>query len=109
MGDRESEPMTSREQRAREIQRRIGEVLLRNWDPIVVADVPEAQDEYDRYVGGVYRLLASGASARQIAEHLVSIETQTLGFEDTKPDMLIPLAEKLKRLDIRLAAEGDSA
>jgi hypothetical protein len=101
--------MKSREEQAREIQRRIGEVLLRHWDPIGIADVPEAQDEYEEYVGGVYRLLASGASARQIAEHLVDIEARQLGFKDTKPDMLIPLAERLKRLDIRLSSAGGAA
>ncbi len=55
--------MTSKEERAREIQRSIAEVLLRNWDPIGVRNVPQAQDEYDAYVGGVYRLIASGATA----------------------------------------------
>jgi hypothetical protein len=101
--------MTSREEQAREIQRRIGEVLLRHWDPIGIADVPEAQDEYQSYVGGVDRLLASGASSRQIAQHLVDIETSQLGFKDTDPKMLIPLAERLKRLEIRLNSEGGAA
>ena len=58
--------MTSKEERAREIQRSIAEVLLRNWDPIGVRNVPQAQDEYDAYVGGVYRLIASGATAREL-------------------------------------------
>jgi hypothetical protein len=101
--------MTSREDQAREIQRRIGEVLLRHWDPIGIADVPEAQDEYQVYVGGVYRLLASGASSRQIAQHLVNIETSQLGFKDTDPKMLIPLAERLKRLEIGLTSGGGAA
>jgi hypothetical protein len=39
---------------ARKIQESIRLVLLRDWDPIGVQDVPEAQDEYDSYVGGVY-------------------------------------------------------
>ncbi len=51
--------MPSRKQRAREIQDSIRQVLLHDWDPIGVADEPAAQDEYDAYVGGVYRLLAS--------------------------------------------------
>ena len=44
--------MTAKEERAREIQRSIAEVLLRNWDPIGVRNVPQAQDEYDAYVAG---------------------------------------------------------
>ena len=101
--------MTSKEERAREIQRSIGEVLLRNWDPIGVKDVPQAQDEYDSYVGGVYRLIATGASARQLAEHLARIEAEQLGFQDTDPKMLIPLAEKLLRLNVRLESGGSAA
>ncbi len=77
--------MTSREVRAKEIQRAIGEVLLRNWDPLGVKDEPQAQDEYDAYVGGVYHLIASGATAKQIAEHLVRVETDRLGYPDTDP------------------------
>ena len=98
--------MNSREARAREIQRAIGEVLLRNWDPLGVKDVPQAQDEYDAYVGGVYRLIASGATAKQIAEHLVRIETDRLGYPDTDSKMLIPLANKLLRLNVRLESGG---
>ena len=96
--------MSSQHQRARDIQRRIGEVLLRNWDPIGIKDVPQAQDEYDAYIGGVYRLLVSDATAKEIAQHLVDIETKQLGFEDTDPKMLIPLAYKLKRLNVRLTS-----
>jgi len=101
--------MTSKEERARDIQKAIGEVLLRNWDPIQVKDVPQAQDEYDAYIGGVYRLLGSGATARQIAEHLVRIETEQLGYQDTDPKMLIPVAEKLMRLNVRLESGGSAA
>ena len=101
--------MNSREGRAKEIQRAIGEVLLRNWDPLGVKDVPQAQDEYEGYVGGVYRLIASGATAKQIAEHLVRIETERLGYPDTDPKMLIPLANKLLRLNVRLESGGSAA
>jgi hypothetical protein len=98
--------MTSRRDEARGIQQRIGDILLRHWDPIGVRDEPGAQDEYNAYVGGVYRLLASGASAKEIATHLVNVETEQLGFKDTDPTMLIPLANRLKRLNIRLSSEG---
>ncbi len=101
--------MTSRDVRAKEIQRAIGEVLLRNWDPLGVKDEPQAQDEYDAYVGGVYQLIAAGATAKQIAEHLVRIETDRLGYGDTDPKMLIPLANKLLRLNVRLESGGSAA
>ncbi len=76
-------------------------MLLRDWDPIDVVGVPEAQDEYDQYVGGVYRLLASGASAEAISIHLARIEDEEMGFI-TSSRKLLPVAKKLISLDIRL-------
>src|SRR6266496_4651248 len=100
--------MTSKEERTRQIQRSIAEVLLRNWDPIGVRNVPQAQDEYDAYVGGVYRLIASGATARELAEHLARLEAEQLGFQDTDPKMLIPLAKKLLKLNVKLERSEES-
>lgn len=88
--------------RARQIQERIRQVLLQDWDPIGVQDVPEAQDEYDSYVGGVYRLLASGASTQEIADHLWHIEDEVMGLRTLDRDTLLPLAERLRALDVRL-------
>src|SRR5437899_1449342 len=62
--------MEDRERRAREIQEAIRHVLLHEWDPLGVSQCPEAQDEYDSYVSGVYRLLASGASVAAIDQHV---------------------------------------
>src|SRR5437762_712719 len=82
--------MPSREDRAERVRAYIADILRRNWDPIGIKDEPAAQGEYEAYVGGVYRLIAAGATARQLAEHLVQIETDRLGFVDTDPKMLIP-------------------
>ena len=101
--------MKSHEARARKIQRAIGDALLRNWDPIGVKREPQARNEYDAYVAGVYRLLASGATARHIAEHLVRVETDQLGFADPDATTLVPLAYKLQRLYARWEAGGTAA
>jgi hypothetical protein len=93
--------MDPRARRARLIQDAIADVLLRNWDPIGIKDVPQAQDEYDSYVADVYRLLESGATAKDIARHLVQVETDSLGFQDTEPKMLIPVAKKLLKIRAR--------
>ena len=93
--------MTSREERAQEIQQQIREVLLRHWDPIGVAEEPQAQDEYDSYVGGVYRLLAGGARPSAVAQHLARIEAEQMGF-GTAADKLLLVAEKLCALDVKL-------
>jgi len=98
-----------RDDRAREIQENIRDVLLREWDPIGIIDVPEAEDEYDGYVGGVYRLLASGASQDQLVEHLRQIETTRMGL--SVPDAvhqacwnakLREVASRLQSLNVKL-------
>jgi hypothetical protein len=48
---------------------------MEEWDPIRVKDTPEAADEYDMYIGGVYRLLEQQASEDEILQHLWDIET----------------------------------
>jgi hypothetical protein len=55
-------------------------VLLREWDPIGIAEEPAAQDEYDSYAPGVARLILSGASGEAIADHLLSIEREWMGL-----------------------------
>jgi hypothetical protein len=97
--------MTSREERAREVQRWISDLLQRHWDPIGVGNNPAVKGEYDAYVAGVYRLIVEGASARQLAEHLGRVETEQLGFKDTDPKMLLPVAEKLLKLNVRLESD----
>jgi len=71
--------------------RRIGAairyVLMDVWDPIGVKNEPNAQDEYDGYLGGVYKLLVSGVSDEQIQDHLWRIVTERMGLRAKKSDM----------------------
>lgn len=101
--------MDPRGARAAQIQQDIGRVLLEEWDPIEVVDEPLARAEYDSYVGGVYRLLASGASAEQIAQHLLRIEMDRLDLHSV-PERRLPtllrVAESLLRLDVGLKPES---
>ena len=76
---------------------------MQYWDPIGVKDIPEAADEYDSYVGGVYRLIASGSTAQGLAEHLARIELTRMGTGPIDPARLIPVAERLLALDVSLA------
>jgi hypothetical protein len=93
--------MSNRSRRAAEIRERIRQVLLREWDPIGVGDIPEAQDEYDSYVGGIYRLLASGASEYQIIDRLYNLETVSMGLPGDRA-RLKGVAEKLAEIDVAM-------
>ncbi len=45
-------------------------LLLNDWDPIGVAGIPEAVDEYDSYALHLHGMLAAGTTAEAVAEYL---------------------------------------
>jgi hypothetical protein len=67
-----------------ELYRRVDEVLHYLWDPIGISDVPEARDEYHRYLPHVFSLLLRRASAHEITEFLDHTATHTMGLNDTE-------------------------
>lgn len=54
----------------------ISRILWEDWAPIGCGVPP---DEYDSYVCGVYRVLASGASQETLVEHLRRVERSSIG------------------------------
>lgn len=91
--------MDARNRRAREIQEDIRTVLLRDWNPIGF-DVPS--DEYDAYIGGVYRLLSDGAPIAEIAAHLA--QAMQVGV-DVSAESLHEVATKLREIDVGLGSD----
>lgn len=56
---------------------------MREWDPIGVAGVPEAADEYDSYAANAYvMLMDERATAEAIAAYLLDIATRHMGLSD---------------------------
>jgi hypothetical protein len=72
---------------SRRIRVAIRHVLMDVWDPIGVKGEPNAQDEYDDYLGGVYELLVSGAPDESIEDHLLRIVTERMKLTAKKADM----------------------
>lgn len=75
---------------SRDIRSRIRWVLMEEWDPIGVKDVPEAADEYDSYIGGIFELLERNASGQEVAEYLRRIEIDKMGLVNTSGEPLMP-------------------
>ena len=94
--------MNHQARQARGIQEQIRQILLNDWDPIGIRDVPEARDEYDSYVGGVYRLLADGASAVEVAKHLARIEGEQMGLPSSA-DLRLSVATKVYGLNVKIS------
>jgi len=73
---------------SRRIRHEIREVLLRVWDPIGIKDEPNAQTEYDGYLGGVYELLVGGATDSEITERLLYIIRERMALKATAAAMV---------------------
>ena len=55
------------------------------WDPIGVADSPEAADEYDSYLPGMRRELSEG-SVDSLSEYLNRISSDQMGLSRNASD-----------------------
>jgi len=94
--------LVNAQQRAKQIQDQIRSILMRDWDPIGVGEIPEAWDEYDGYIGGIYRLLYSRASVEEVALHLHEIVIGPIGLSSEGVKDHLEVARKLCILDVRL-------
>ena len=80
----------------------IREIPVTKWNPIGFAgDLPE--DEYDAYIGLVYRALVNGCSTVRLAEHLAEIEREYFGSELTTGESRRAAAEALLKVDISVS------
>ena len=89
--------------KAHSIEDAIRQILLHEWDPIGIADVPEAADEYNMYIGGIYGLLASKADVARVAQHLAAIQTDRMGLPADPADVM-HVARRLTALDVSVKA-----
>jgi hypothetical protein len=64
----------------KQIHDAIHSILIAEWDPIGVNAHPEAQNEYDNYIGGIYRLMMAGADEVRMSHHLRRLERDSMGL-----------------------------
>ena len=69
---------------SRRIRQQIRKVFLEVWDPIGVVDEPNAQDEYDAYIGPVYELLERSATDEEFVDYLLYVVYERMGLGETK-------------------------
>lgn len=70
--------LSSRPRRTLAIQDSIRQVLIEDWDPIGVRGVPEASDEYDAYIGRLYRILFDRRPIDELVNCLEQIEREEI-------------------------------
>jgi hypothetical protein len=92
--------MTEKEQ-SRRIRTEIRRVLLQVWDPIGIADEPDAQNEYDSYSGDVFTLLVNEKSDPEIVDYLVSVVRDRMGLEGTTRADMLPTLSALRSIQTK--------
>ena len=95
--------MSNFAEKAKHYHSLIQEILLKEGDPIGVSHIPEAQDEYNAYVGEVYRLLSRRATQREIFDYLWWVETQHMSLCGDR-QRTEKIAEKLANLVAEIEA-----
>lgn len=62
----------------------IRSILLQEWDPIGISALPEAHDEYDKYLPEMCRLISKRAAAHELFEYLWRLETEHMGLRGNR-------------------------
>lgn len=70
----------------KEKEKAIRIILMKEWDPIGVNDIPEAQSEYDSYIPMIYKFSILKKSEEETFDYLLMIETEFMGFADDRPN-----------------------
>ena len=79
---------------SRLIRSSIRDILMVEWDPIGVNDIPEAADEYDSYIDGLYELLEQGTSEVGVCAYLRHIEIYEMEMVNSFRQPLLPDANR---------------
>ena len=80
--------------------RAIGELLLRQWDPLGVGTIEGPHEEYAKHAHAVYGLLARGASSTQVIRYLHSIESGEFDHPELASADLSSLLRALRAVDL---------
>ena len=62
------------------LYRQVDEILHYMWDPIGVAGIAQARDEYYSYLPQVFKLVLDNKNKNEIASYLTEIEINRMGL-----------------------------
>lgn len=102
---RQASEMNEQRERARRYNDAICPILLRDWDPIRVVDIPEAHDEYNMYADGVAGILMRGEPKQKLVESLWTIETENMGLDGNRTRVE---SAAIRLLQVRREIDGDA-
>jgi hypothetical protein len=75
--------------------------VLKEWDPIAVSHVPEAQDEYDSYISQIHGMLIRREPRHKLVDFLWWQRPRIWGFGNRRrtesvADSLLNLSQQLE-------------
>jgi len=85
---------------SRQIRVQIRHVLSEVWDPIGIKDEPNAQNEYDGYIGKLYDLLVSHADDSQFIDYLFWAVHDHMGLDAASRSDMETTVEALTRIPL---------
>jgi len=68
----------------KKLYRHVDEILHYMWDPVGVAGIAQARDEYHSYLPQVFKLVLNNKNKDEIAGYLVSIEKNQMGVAENE-------------------------
>jgi hypothetical protein len=83
---------------SRQIRVQIRHVLLDVWDPIGIKEEPNAQAEYDSYLGEIFGLLSRGATDEELSGRLLYFVNDRMGLK-AKPHDMLPTIRALRAIE----------
>jgi hypothetical protein len=90
-----------KEKHTRNVVKQIHDVLWYDWDPIGIND-SGPDNEYDYYIGGIYRILSGNPTESELMEYLYKIVTDTMGLSSHNKELQRPIAKKLMAIDVTM-------
>jgi hypothetical protein len=81
-------------------ERAIADLLLAQWDPLGVRDIPGPHAEYAIQAHAVYGLLARGASSVQIERYLHQVASEQLNHPELATADLRSLLRELRTVNL---------
>ena len=98
--------MSAHLEQAKKYHAAIRDVLMREWDPIGVADIPEASDEYDSYINQIHALLVRREPPYKMFDFLWWVETEHMGLAGNRR-RTEQVADRLLRLPAALGRDAE--
>lgn len=79
--------------------------LIKEWDPIGVGAIPEAQDEYGSYAPKIAEMLLAQKPMKELLDYLWWLETERIGLTGNR-DPTEKFADRLMQIAAALSSQS---